>query len=80
MDCPLQGVDGLGNTTQKHCCNNDVLASPSELWEIVPLVRDVVLDLAGAASGAARWVMRMWRSLLHRACRRRRRLALPPLS
>ena len=65
---------------QKHCCSSDVLASPSKLWEIIPLVYDVVLDLAGATSGAARRVMRMGRNVLHRACRRRRRLALPPLS
>ena len=80
VDYPLLGVNGLGNATQKHCCSSHVLASPSELWEIVPLVHDVVLDLAGATPGAARWVMRMGRNVLHRARRRRRQLVLPPLS
>ena len=79
VDRPLLGVDGLGNATQKHCCSSDVLASPSELWEVVPLVHDVMLDLAGATPGAARWVMRMGRNVLHRACRRRWWLVLPPL-
>ena len=80
VDRPLLGVDGLGNAAQKHCCNSDVLASPSELWEIVPLVHDVMLDLAGVTPVAARQVMRMGRNVLHRACRRRRRLVLPPSS
>ena len=24
VDCPLLGVDGLGNTAEKHCCSNDI--------------------------------------------------------
>ena len=47
VDCPLLRVDGLGKAAQKHCCSGDVLTSPSELWELVPLVHDVVLDLTG---------------------------------
>ena len=80
MDCPLLGVDGLENAVQKHCCSSDVLASPSELWEIGPLIFYVVLDLVGATPGDARRVMRMGRNVLHRACRCRWRLVLPPLS
>ena len=78
--CPLLGVDGHRNATQKHCCSSDVLASLSEQWEIIPLIHDVVLDLAGATPGAAHRVMCVGRYVLHRACRHRRRLALPPLS
>ena len=76
VDHPLLGVDGLGNAAQKHCCSSDVLASSSELWEVVPLVYDVILDLAGATPGNARRVMRMGRNVLRRACR----LVPPPLS
>ena len=54
VDRPLLGVDGLGNAAQKHCRSSNVLASPSELWGIVPLVHDVASDLAGATLGAAR--------------------------
>ena len=63
VDRLLLGVDGLGNVAQKHCCSSDVLASPSKLWEIIPLVYDVVLDLAGATPSAARRVMRTGRSV-----------------
>ena len=80
VDRPLLGVDGLRNATHYHYRSSDVLASPSELWEIVTLVHDVVLDLAGAILGAACRVMRVGRNVLHRACRCRRRLVLPPLS
>ena len=80
VDHLLMGVDGLGNAAQKHCRSNDVLASPSELWGIIPLVHDVVLDLAGATPGATRQVMCLGRSVLHRARRRRWLLVLPPLS
>ena len=75
MHRSLRGVDGLGNTTQKHCYSSDVLTSPSELWEIVPLVHDVMLDL----TGATRQAMRMGRNVLYRAHRCRWRLVLPPL-
>ena len=54
VDCPLLRVDGLGNTTKKHCCSNDILASPGELWDIISLVHDVALDLTGATLGATR--------------------------
>ena len=67
VDHPLLGVDGLGNAAQKHCRNDDVLASPSELWGVVPLVHDVAPNLAGVTSGAARWVARMGRNVLRRA-------------
>ena len=80
VDRQLLGVDELRNATQKHCCSNDVLASLSELWEIVPLVHDVMLDLSGMTLGATHRVMRIVRNVLHRACRRRRLLVLPPLS
>ena len=77
---PALGVDGLGNAAQKHCCSSDILAGPGELWDIVPLVHDVVLDLTSATPGATRRAMRMGRNVPHRPCQRRRRLALPPLS
>ena len=80
VDPPLLGVDGLGNTAQKHCHSGDVLASPSELWGIIPLVHDVALDLAGATPGIARRVTRMRRIVMRQVCRRRWRLVLPPLS
>ena len=80
MDRPLLRVNGLGNATQKHYRIGDVLASPSELWGIVPPVQDVALDLAGVTPGIANWVTHVWRSVLHRARRRRLRLVLPPLS
>ena len=80
MDRPLLGVDGLGNAAQKHCRNSDVLASPSKLWEIVPLVHDVMLDLTGATPGATRRAKRMGCNVSHRLRRRRRRLVLPSLS
>ena len=80
VDRPLLGVDGLGNTTQKHCRSGDVLASLSELWGVVPLVHDVALDLAGVTPGAARRVTRLGRNVLHRARRCRRQLVQPPSS
>ena len=80
VDCLLLGVDRLWKATHKHRSSGDVLASPSELWGIVPPVHDVALDLMGVTSGAARRVMRPWHSVLRRACRRRWRLVLPPLS
>ena len=80
VDRPLLGVDGLGNAAQKHCRSGDILAGPSELWGVVPLVHDVVLDLAGVTLGAARRIMRMGRNVLHRARRHRWWLVLPSLS
>ena len=80
MDRLLLGVDRLWKAAQKHRHSSDVLASPSELWGIVSSIQDVVLDLTGMTPGAAHWVMRVWRSVLRRACRRRWRLVLPPLS
>ena len=79
VDRPLLGVNGLENVAQKHCHSSDALASPSELWGVIPLVHDVALDLAGATPSAAHRVKR-GRNVLHRARRRRRRLVLPPLS
>ena len=72
MDCLLLGVAWLGKAAQKHCHSGDVLIGPSELWGIVSLVYDVVLDLVGMTPGDAHWVMRMGCNVLHRACRRRR--------
>ena len=67
VDCPLLGIDRLGNTTQKHCRSGDVLASPSKLWGVILLVHDAALDLVSSTSGAARWVARMGRNVLRRA-------------
>ena len=64
---------------QKHCRSSDVLASPSELWEIVPLVHDVMLDLTSVTPGTTYRAMRIGRNVLYRMCRRRRRLILPSL-
>ena len=72
VDRPLLGVDGLGNAAQKHCHSGDVLASPSELWGVIPLVHDVALDLAGTTLSAARWVTRMGRNVLPRVRRHKR--------
>ena len=80
VDRPLLGVYGLKNAAQKHCRSGDVLASPSKLWGVIPLVHDIALDLAGTTPSAAHRVTRMGRNVLHRACRRRQRLILPPLS
>ena len=80
VDLPLLGVDGLGNAAQEHCHSGNVLASPSELWEVIPLVYDVMLDLAGVTPGAARQVMRMGCNVPYRVRRCGRRLVLPPLS
>ena len=66
VDLPLPGVDGLGNAAQKHRHGSNVLAGPSELWGIVPLIHDVMLDLAGVTLGATRRVMRMGRNVLYR--------------
>ena len=65
VDHPLLGVNGIRNITQKHRHNGDVLARPSELWGIVPLVHDVVLDLAGATPGATHRAMRMGCNVLY---------------
>ena len=80
VDRLLLGVDGLGNAAQKHCRSGDVLASPSELREIVPLVHDVALDLTGATLGATHQAMRIGHNVLYRVHRRRQRLVLPSLS
>ena len=80
VDLPLSGVDGLRNAAQKHHRSGGVLASLSELWGVVPLVHDVMLDLAGVTPGPARHVTRMGRNVLHRARQRRRWLVLPPSS
>ena len=69
----LLGVNGLGNAVLKHCCSSDVLASPSKLWEIVPIIHDVMFDLMGVTPGATRWVMRTGRNVLYRARQHRRR-------
>ena len=65
VDRPLLGVDGLGNVAQKRCRSSDVLASPSELWDVIPLVHDVGLDLTGATLGVARRAMRVGRNGLY---------------
>ena len=53
VDRLLLWVDRLGKAAQKQCHGGEVLASPSELWGIVPPVHDVVLDLAGVTPSAA---------------------------
>ena len=80
VDRPLLGVDGLRNAAQKHRRSGNVLACPSELWGIVPLIHDVALDLTGTHPSAARRVMHVWRDMLRQARRRRWRLVLPNLS
>ena len=80
VDRLLLWVDRLEKATQKHYRRSDVLASPSELWGIVPPDHDVAPDLAGVTPVATRWVMRTGRSVVHRARRRKWRLVLPPLS
>ena len=67
VDHLLLGVDELGNATQKHCHSSDILASLSELWGIIPLIHDVMLDLASMTPGAAHWVMSMGCNMPHRA-------------
>ena len=37
VDRLFLGVDMLGKAAQKHCRSGNVLASPSELWGIIPL-------------------------------------------
>ena len=65
---------------QKHCCSSDILAGPGELWDIVPLIHDVVLDLTGVAPGTTHRAMHVGCNVLYQMRRRRRRLVLPPLS
>ena len=79
VDRLFLGVVQLGKAAQKHRCSGDVLASPSELWGVVPSIDDVALDLTGATPGAAHRVMCTWCSVLRRACQRRWWLVLPPL-
>ena len=79
VDRLLLEVLRLGKAAQKHRRSGDVLASPSELWGVIPLVHDVVMDLAGATSGSTHRVVRMGRNVLHREHRRRQWLVLPPL-
>ena len=64
VDRLFLGVVRLRKAAQKHHRHGDVLASPSELWGIVPPVDDVALDLPGMTPGAARWVTRVGGSVL----------------
>ena len=79
MDRLFLGVVRLGKAAQKHCRSGDVLASPSELWGVIPLNHDVALDLAGMTLSAAHRVMCMGHDVLHRACQHRWWLVLLPL-
>ena len=79
MDRLLLEVDRLWKAAQKHRRIGDVLASPSELWGIVPPIHDVALDLAGVTPGAARWDTHTGHIVVRRVRRRRWRLVLPPL-
>ena len=69
MDHLFLGVVWLEKAAQKHCRSGDVLASPSELWGIIPPIHDVVLELANATPGTACRVTRTGRNVV-----------LPPLS
>ena len=80
VDRLFLGVVRLGKATQKHRYGGDVLASLSELWEIVPLINDVALNLAGVTPGAAHRVTFTGCNVLHRARWRRGWLVQPPLS
>ena len=80
VDRLLLGVDKLWKAAQKHRHSGDVLASLSELWGIIPPVHDIALDLAGVTPGAAHRVTFTGCNVLHRACWRRWRLVLLPLS
>ena len=64
VDRLLLGVDQLRKAAQKHRRCGDVLASPSELWGIVPPIDDVAMNLVGVTLGAARWVTRVRRIVL----------------
>ena len=39
---------------EKHCCSSDILAGRGELWDIVPLAHDVMLNLMSAIRRARR--------------------------
>ena len=80
VDCPLLRVDRLGNTAEKHCYSSDILAGPGELWDIIPLVHDVVLNLTSATPSATRQARRVGHNVLYRQRQCRRRLILPSLS
>ena len=71
VDRLLLGVGRLGEAAQKHRRGSDILASPSKLRGIIPSSQDVMLDLAGTGSSAARRVVRMCLRALHRAHRHR---------
>ena len=64
VDDLFLGVVRLEKAAQKHCRSGDVLASPSELWGIIPSVDYVVLDLTGATLSTTCGVMCVWRSML----------------
>ena len=57
MDHLLLGVDGLGKAAQKHRRSGDVLASPSELWDITTTV--CCAERAGAGGD---WLYRLCRN------------------
>ena len=65
---------------EKHCCSSDILAGPGELWDIIPLIHYVMLDVMSATPSATRRAMRMGRNVSYRPYWRRRWLALLLLS
>ena len=71
MDRLFLGVIQLGKATQNHHRRGDILASPSELWGIVPPVHDVALDLSGVTPSASRWVTHMGHNMVRRVHWRR---------
>ena len=80
MDRLFLGVVRLRKAMQEHRRRSDVLASPSELWGIIPPVDDVVLYPTSATPPAACRVPRMGRIMVRRARRCRWWLVLSPLS
>ena len=68
MDCLFLGLVRLRKATQKHRHRGNVLASPSELWGIIPPVDDVALNLADVTPGAACRVTCKGHNMLHQAC------------
>ena len=68
MDCPSVRVVWLGQVTQEHWRDDNVLTGPSELWGVGPPNRGVALELTGATPSAARRSMRTGHSVVRRAC------------
>ena len=61
---PILGGCLLRKAAQKHCCRDNVLASLSELWGIIPPIDDVKLNLTDVTPSAARRVTRTGRGVV----------------